>query len=233
MPSPELEKIEQIYALYDTVIDGSDMACRKGCAGCCTCNVTLTGLEARFLLTALDSREKQDLVRSVRNSFPRNRYCPDATWNGFAAECISGGKSEAAGTDPAWGQCPLLENALCSVYPVRPFGCRCLWSDVDCRQSGYARMAPFVLTLNNVFLQYIEHLDCNGISGNLSDMLLYLSGNDNTGPDGVKAEIESNGSSPGLHLIDNRPIPALMVPPEHRKRIMNTVNNLNRILAPK
>jgi hypothetical protein len=35
-------------------------------------------------------------------------------------------------------------------------------------------LIPFVITVNNLFLQYIEHIDFHGCSGNLSDVLLFL-----------------------------------------------------------
>ena len=32
--------------------------------------------------------------------------------------------------DPSWGACPLLFNDACPIYTLRPFGCRCMVSDM-------------------------------------------------------------------------------------------------------
>ena len=62
-----------------------------------------------------------------------------------------------------------------------------------------------VRTIVNIFLQYIEHLDSQGFSGNLSDMLP-LSWN-NSG------DFEKN------HCIKNRKMAVLLVPPEHQTAV--------------
>ena len=37
--------LERIYEIYDNFTKGLDVACKKQCANCCTCNVTMTTLE--------------------------------------------------------------------------------------------------------------------------------------------------------------------------------------------
>jgi hypothetical protein len=41
-----INKLQQIYQLYDMVCAGANMFCAKGCSLCCTANVTMTTLEA-------------------------------------------------------------------------------------------------------------------------------------------------------------------------------------------
>jgi hypothetical protein len=76
-------------------------------------------------------------------------------------------------------------------------------------------MPDYVLTVNNVFLQYIEALDKAGVQGNLIDVLIF-------------------STSPGTserHVIKNHPLPVLMIPPEHRHRIRPLLEDLSRLLS--
>jgi hypothetical protein len=40
-----------------------------------------------------------------------------------------------------------------------------------CSETGFAEMDPVVMTVNDVFMQFIEHLDTGGFSGNFTDVL--------------------------------------------------------------
>jgi hypothetical protein len=99
-------------------------------------------------------------------------------------------------------------------------------SEADCRDTGSAQMPPWVLTVNNVFLQAIEHLDQHGYSGNLSDMLLLaLSGSEATHQCGQNLSLKHEGL-----FVKNEPIPCLMIPPEHRERMVPIVRNLSDLI---
>ncbi len=221
-----LNKIETLYGLYERTLDkilnldGAGAACRQGCAGCCTCNVTVTSLEVAFLFSRLCSREKDKVAQKVKDNFPEKRYVPALTTNGFVQICMSGREAPEEENDPLWGQCPLLENNLCTVYESRPFGCRAMMSGVACERAGYARMPPRVLTLNNIFLQYIEQMDQSGIFGNLSDMILLFSDVGYTRPDPAR---------PGRHFIRNRKIPVLMIPPEDRNAMAPVIREITAL----
>ncbi|MCK4467563.1 MAG: hypothetical protein KAU60_04345, partial [Desulfobacterales bacterium] len=112
------------------------------------------------------------------------------------------------------GECPILTDRQCPVYKARPFGCRCFVSKHSCREKGYAEVDEFILSVNNIFLQYIEHIDLQGCSGNLTDVLLYFESSEARGNyrEGLLNCAKNN-------LISNRSIPALMIPPEHRLKI--------------
>jgi hypothetical protein len=118
--------------------------------------------------------------------------------------------------DPGWGACPLLSNRICTIYRVRPFGCRSLVSIEECVVDGVATLSPLTLTVNNVFMQYIEHLDCNGVSGNLSDMFLALA---------------KNNLSTQPITIRNQKMDGVMVPPEHRQKLGPLLQELSRIFT--
>lgn len=128
--------------------------------------------------------------------------------------------------DPAWGRCPVLKEEMCTVYDARPFGCRALMSQIDCSENGYAQVPPEVMTMNNVLMQVIEHVDQKGISGNFSDiMLLFLSDEPPAG--NLRAFATQHK---GKHLLLNEKIPVLMIPPEHRQKLASFIEKISSIL---
>lgn len=211
-----IDRLKNIYLLYDQIMASTAWACGPGCARCCTCNVTLTGLEARFMTAHLPLSRRRVLHTRILQKFPEKRYIPRMGINQFARLCMEGADLPDEENDPLWGKCPLLEDDLCTVYDVRPFGCRALISQTNCRDTGCAQMPPWALTANNVFLQAIEHLDQRGYSGNLSDMLL--------------ASLPGNDTKPAPLFIKNEPIRCLMIPPEHLERMGSLVKNLSEVL---
>ncbi|MEE4362880.1 MAG: YkgJ family cysteine cluster protein [Desulfotignum sp.] len=213
-----IDRLRKIYLLYDKVMASVTKACRPKCAQCCTCNVTLTSLEARFMTFFLPSAQNKALYTRITEKFPAKRYIPRMTTNRFARLCMEGTDLPDEENDPSWGKCPLLANDLCTVYDVRPFGCRALMSDTGCKNTGFAQVPPWVLTMNNVFLQAIEHLDSHGFSGNLSDMLTWFPADE---PD-----------PPADRFVPNEAISVLMVPPGHRQDLAPVIEQLSTLLIP-
>ncbi|MFH1155413.1 MAG: hypothetical protein V1793_16510 [Pseudomonadota bacterium] len=215
---PELVALEKLYILYDDVIKDIPIACRKGCSVCCTCNVSLTSLEGRYLLRSLSPGQVHTLLARMEPLRETPKFCPGLTINGYAALCLSGGQPPEEENNPSWGACPLLTCDLCPVYGARPFGCRCLVSEETCSDLEPARVPPYILTVNTVFMQVIENLDARGFSGNLSDMIPAL----------VRDPLNP-GSGSGL--IQNRKSGMLMVPPEHRSRLEPLLRAMSRACA--
>ncbi|MBA3009922.1 MAG: hypothetical protein KKF12_06550 [Proteobacteria bacterium] len=208
-------KIQKLYRLYEKTMAGTQLMCREGCAGCCTCNVIVTGLETAFLVQSLDSEALAGVKKRLGKNFPAKRYIPKMTTNQFAEVCLSGQDIPEEENNPEWGKCPLLEDDRCTLYPVRPFGCRSMMSQTDCLKTGYAQVPPLVLTITNIFVQTIEHLDHQGISGNLSDMLVHYLG------------LEKYQDSDKTNLFTkNSKIQALMVPPEHRLKVASLLKQI-------
>ena len=220
-----IDRLNHIYHLYERIMESETLACGPGCAGCCTCNVTLTSLEARWMTDSLSPALHESLCKAISLQFPEKRYLPKTSTNRFARLCMENAALPEEENDPAWGRCPLLENDRCTVYDVRPFGCRAMVSKTDCRDTGSAQMPPWVLTVNNLFLQAIEHLDQNGCSGNLSDMLLAL-----TGSDATHQAMHNLGLKDERLFVKNEPIPCLMIPPEHRERMAPIVRDLSHLV---
>jgi hypothetical protein len=85
-------------------------------------------------------------------------------------------------------------------------------------------MSEAVVAVNTVFLQTVEHVDADGCSGNLLDVLAVL----------ADEETRANYAGGGLHcsgngLIANRPLKVLMVPPDCRKQIEPILQRLREI----
>lgn len=222
--NPHINVLKEIYRLYDTRIEAADIACRKYCSACCTTHVTMTRLEGLLILESAPENRVADVVQRVSyHDWPR--YQPGLSTNAYVERCRTNTNGDTNGppdddypTEIA-GICPFLENDACSIYPARPFGCRCMISTQKCDQTGCAEIDDVTLTINTVFLQFIEHLDPNGVFGNMTDVLchLFFTGGSG-GPDNCR-------------VVSNRPIPALMVPPDHREKLTGIVNDLHRLIT--
>ena len=237
MPLPEyrlhmeesFSALESMYTIYASATADFPVACREKCSDCCTCNVTLTSLEAAYLLTRLDDAGRRELKRCLEKAPAGQRFRPKMTTNGFAKACMEGREVEDEENDPAWGYCPLLLDGRCTVYPVRPFGCRNMMSETACAEAGYARMPPLALTLNNIFLQYIEQLDIGGFTGNLADVLgCYLDRAEKGEGAYLSLENIKDSGTTGIFIRNHR-IPALMIPPDHRTAAAPVLNEIAKI----
>ncbi|WP_033396712.1 YkgJ family cysteine cluster protein [Desulfobacter curvatus] len=218
-----VDTLEEIYTLFDKAMAAFSFACTKQCADCCTCNVTTTGLEIAYLQDRLDAGRLDDIRVRLARAGQTRRFRPFQTTNGFALACMEGRDADDQENDPSWGTCPLLEDGICTIYPVRPLGCRVMMSTTPCRQAGQADMPFFALTITTVFMQFVEHLDAGGVYGSFLDLLEYAQ----------KNVLDCNrlpkkGKIPGT--TQNLKIPALMIPPEHVEKTRNLVQSLRRMI---
>ena len=90
-------------------------------------------------------------------------------------------------------------------------------------------MDPFVMAVNNIFLQYIEHVDAEGYSGNLTDILLFLESWENR--DAYRDGTLSGENRDIPLLISNSPLKVLLVSPEHRDKVIPILKSLQEIKA--
>lgn len=212
--------------MYHDVISVYNLACRKHCSACCTRNVTLTTLEGYRIANYISEHEHHDLFRKLRKAVSERRFQPRITTNRVAELCIEGKDLPEEESSSLWGKCPFLKENECLIYENRPFGCRCLVSKRTCRENGYADIDDELLTVNTLFLQIIEHVDTQGLSGNLTDMLLFMESNETR-----LLYKKSMLIKPVKSLIQNQPAKALLIPPEHRikvKPILRSIQNIIR-----
>lgn len=170
----KLDVLDRIYRIYDDFAGNLDVVCKKHCDTCCTRNVTLTTLEGYRIVDYLILNGKEDLFNNIGKDLHKKRFQPSITTNRLAELSVAGKDIPDEKSHYFQGECPILTDRQCPVYKVRPFGCRCFVSKHSCGEKGYAEVDEFVLSVNNIFLQYIEHIDSQGCSGNLIDILLYF-----------------------------------------------------------
>jgi Fe-S-cluster containining protein len=219
-----LAALAHFYRVYDQFCNSLDnLACRKFCADCCSRNVTMTTLEGLHLLQGLDAAQQAECLAALTQGADQDIFRPRWTTNQIAALCRDGHDAPDDDVVHDGSRCFLLSDAACSLYGLRPFGCRCMVSRQACASKGYADVDDWVLTVNTVFLQTIEHIDRPGGFGNMQDVLLALEREEwRTAYCDGRPPAEASG------LIPNHPAPMLMVPPEHRERIQPILAEMQR-----
>ena len=221
--SKKLAALEKIYGIYDTFAASLDLACRKYCTHCCTTSVTLTTVEAYKIIMDLESNTKVDWIEKIQQAAAQTHFKPKITTNQLANLCAQGLEPPEEESSE-WNPCPFLTEDLCTIYAVRPFGCHCLLSRHDCGAEGYADMDDYALSVNTVFLQSIEHMDDNGCTGNLLDVLEVIVSEENR-----QAYENKTLRCPAVGLIANQPLNILMIPPEHRTKMEPILRSLQAI----
>ena len=222
--SDKLDILDQLYDIYETFSSRLSVACVRGCAACCTQNVIMTTLEGYRIVTHLISIGQTDLFRRLNRSAHEERFQPTLSTNELADVCMQGVDPPEEKTCRPLAACPFLSNKECLIYQQRPFRCRSFFSTQKCEATACATVDPFLVTLNTVFLQYIEHIDANGLLGNMTDVLLFLKSEVQRKRYEVNAGLNHPKSLPA-----NRRIPGLLVPPEHQLRIQPFLHKIRNV----
>jgi hypothetical protein len=220
----KLKILDQVYAIYDRFAASLDLACKKYCDHCCTSGVTLTTLEGFKIIDGLKSAISPDVTQKIQAASETKRYGPGLTTNRLARLYADGVDPQEEPENLDLPVCSLLTDHLCPIYELRPYGCRCLVSRHNCGQTGYAEIDDFVLSVNTVFLQTIEHIDVDGCTGNLIDVWQAMSIEENR-----EAYCKSALHCSANKLIPNQPLEVLMIPPEHRTNMEPILQELRAI----
>ncbi len=220
----KLEALDRVYEIYDKFSAALDLACRAKCAHCCTTNLTLTTLEGYKIIDDLIAAGQREVIDRLKEMEAIPRFQPLLTTNRMAELCAADAKVPEEDTAGEWKDCALLSDSLCTIYDLRPFGCRCFVARQNCGETGYADIDDFTASVNTVFLQVIEHLDAEGCSGNLIDLLQFLASEDNR-----RAYEQGEANCEDSELIVNWELKVLMIPPEHRERIEPILQQLREI----
>ncbi|MGD2186805.1 MAG: YkgJ family cysteine cluster protein [Desulfobacterales bacterium] len=216
----KLTALDKIYSLYDQFAASLDLACKKYCSYCCTTGVTLTTIEAYKIIKSSPNEEWSE---KIQKAAAQPYFKPQITTNQLANLCADGIEPPEEESSE-WKSCPLLTENQCPIYAVRPFGCRCLVSRHDCGKKGYADMDDFVLSVNTLFLQTIEHMDAGGCCGNMLDVLEVMASSKHR-----QAYKNNRLNCATVGLIANHPLKILMIPPEHRTRMEPILQSLRGI----
>lgn len=213
-----LHRLDALYRYYDAMVSKLQVSCAAGCATCCTRNVWMTRLEAFRLLYGL-SEETAGIVCSLlieTQSAPRS--IPTESINNSLSDDEDPGQDDRETTSVTYNDpCPLLlSDDRCSIYDGRPFACRCMLSASACVGRGFAEQPQWLIWMNTIFLQAIEHLDQGGFTGNLIDVAPLVFG-------------QKCAVSP--LVVANSPIRYWVVPPAYRQHLMPVAQRLWEIIA--
>ena len=202
-----------------TALDGK----RQGRAVPPLLRVETVDSRAKHPVWQTQSDPKADWLDKIRHAAAQPHFKPKITTNQLAKLCAQGIEPpEEEGSEAR--PCPFLNDGLCPIYAVRPFGCRCLLSRHDCGKEGSADMDDYVLSVNTVFLQIMEHMDTYGCTGNLLDVLLVMASEENR-----QAYEDNSLKCPAAGLVPNQALNVLMIPPEHRTKMEPILNSLREI----
>lgn len=175
----------------------------------------MTTLEGLDIIAFLKSNKTVSLEVLFGTYRPGKQKKNLLTTNEFARKCLTETLTddEEEGGD-AWdfSPCVFLQDNSCSIYPVRPFGCRGFASTSRCDQKGFAEVPELIVILNTLCLQLIEHLDLGGLWGNINDVLFWLLAKEKN------EEMERSNVS-GLNLKTNERIYGFLVPPEEQQSV--------------
>ena len=162
------KQLKEIYSRYETAAacHKKDAVCRIGCAFCCTSvgNVDITTLEGMVIRSHMASLPKKQRLRLEKAVLANRR------------------DKETRPLVP----CPFLaSDKTCSVYEVRPFSCRQLYSVKVCGDNG-PTLHREAAALSTATVRALQQIDDTGYSGHISHILrlldmprfrkLYLSG---------------------------------------------------------
>ncbi len=214
--SQAIAALQEIYRFHASWASKLDLACHKGCAACCTRNVTLTELQEQAQLDRLSQR-LQLKGRTGR---------PAMTTNEWAGDCLEGREINGDGCDQVLDPCPFLDQAQgCSMYPFRPFACRCFGSSVDCGRTGMAEQPDILMEVNTVTLQIIEHLGQGNCWGNMLDVLPMLIRKNE-----ARQENENSGElqpeKTDKYLRRAGPLPGFLVMPDQQAAVQAYLDEL-------
>lgn len=157
------ERTVRLFALYgeferQVAPYRARAVCVRGCADCCihVGTVAATTLEGMVIREHLEgwSRQSQE---AVRRKLRLNR-----------GEKLT----------KVFAQCAFLDgDRVCTVYAVRPFSCRRLYSVKTCGEQGPV-IHRRAMALASRTIEALQHLDPGGCSGHLSFILHLLDKND-------------------------------------------------------
>ena len=199
--------LDTLYEVYSQWVGRFPLACQKGCAACCTQSVTMTSLEGKNILDFLKAEGREKGLPELLGHRVKANKGVTLTTNQYARACLE--HREIA--DDALGgwnfvPCVFLHENACSIYEVRPFGCRSFGSFETCSENSGAEMAPIHLTVNTVFSQVIEHICSDGgFWGNMGDVLESL----------VEGQLPDTKGK----LLPAQPIPGFLLAPQEVKPV--------------
>lgn len=166
--------LTHIYAAFALWAAGEKQACIRGCAACCSQNVTITALEGERILRFVLAENLVPWFTTCLQPTGNSPTRPSQTTNAYARAIMTGQETDPADAPPSQTPCPFLVDQACRLYPVRPFACRSFVSQSPCSANSPALIAESYAAAAIVTSQIIEHLGQRQLWGNMLDVLTAL-----------------------------------------------------------
>ena len=198
--------LDTVYKVYAQWVERLPLACEKGCAACCTQSVTMTSLEGKRILDFFKVKGREKGLPELLRLRVKDNKGVTLTTNQYARACLEQREiADDAVGDWNFASCVFLQEDACSIYEVRPFGCRSFGSFERCSESSGAEISPIHLTVNTVFNQIIEHICTGGYWGNMGDVLESL--------------VEGQPHDTKGKLLPAQPVPGFLLAPQQVKPV--------------
>ena len=201
--------LHKLYEVYSQWVSRYPLTCQKGCSACCTRSVSMTSLEGDEIVGFFRKKDDERKLAGLLAEIPSAATRTPLTTNQFARLCLEQRQIDDDGQG-TWDfdPCIFLADDVCTIYEVRPFGCRSFGSQRKCVAGSPAEVAPLHMTVNTVFTQIIEHLNSDGGQwGNMADILKV-----------------QTGQPGGKQLAQAHALPGLLIEPSEEETV-------NRLLA--
>jgi Fe-S-cluster containining protein len=215
------EILKILFDRFDKWSTRFGFACNKGCAVCCTTDVFITAPEGELILDHIVSTHTAKWLEK-KLDFPIIRRTLFQTTNDYAKDCLEGRYSENKDIRRG-GVCPFLEDECCSIYPARPFSCRCFASTVCCRNGGNALLPPEYLSAATAVSQIIEHVGQFGHWGTLTDVLTLQAV---TAKHCSGSRFEDNADAARKNCLTAKPLPGFLIEDEHYEKVTVLVEDI-------
>ncbi len=214
--------LEIIFERFDNWSTQFGFACNKGCAVCCTTDVSITAPEGELILDHILTFHTIQWLTDKLNIPPVQRSLFQTT-NDYAKACLEGRESEGEEIRQG-GICAFLEDNCCSIYPARPFSCRCFASTVCCRQEESALLPPEYISAATAVSQIIEHVGQFGLWGAMIDVLtLQAAAAGYLSPAGRFAE---NLSVARGNCLTAQPLPGFLIEEKHAEKVTDLLKDI-------
>ena len=213
--------LEIIFDRFDNWSTQFGFACDKGCAVCCTTDVSITALEGELILDHIVTNHSPRWLTDKLDVPPVHRSLLQTT-NDYAEACLEGRQPEEE--KRRGGICPFLQDVWCSIYPARPFSCRCFASTVCCRREGSALLPAEYLSAATAVSQIIEHVGQFGLWGTMIDVLtLQASAAGYLSPG---SRFDEHLSAARGNCLTAKPLPGFLIEDEHYEKVAGLLDHI-------
>lgn len=211
--------LAHIYAAFELWAADQKTACGRGCAACCSQNVTITALEGEQILGYVIAENLLPWFATCLEAAGDPPPRPGQTTNAYARAIIAGQASDSAEEQQSAGPCPFLEDQACRLYPVRPFACRSFISQTPCSAAHPALISEGYAAGTIATSQIIEHLGQRQSWGNMLHVLTALLGRPAYATIATELENPDRIGQAARATLTAEPLPGFLFSPDEQDQL--------------